>query len=806
MMSSILQDIRFGFRFLRRDTGTTAIAILTLAVGVGANIALFSVVNAVLFRSLPFRDPDRLVFLHETNPQVPKFGLSYPDYKDWREQTTSFQEMAGYSFRDHDNLVLMRNGEPFRIVGALISHNLFSVIGIQPVLGRSLVPEDEQPGKDQVVLLSHHLWEQRFDSDAGIVGGSIEIDGKPFTVIGVMSERDQFPENVDIWLPLSRLGQQDFANRSRRSIWVIARLKPGVTEQQSFAELQSLAQQLEEMYPEADKNVGPVQTSLLNYYIGDTRKILLVLLGAASLVMLIACGNVANLLLARSMNRKKEIAIRAACGATRPRLFRQLLTEGLLLASAGAAGGVLVAFIAILLLNRWASAITKIPRLDETSIDSAVFIYAAAVAIFTGLVFGTLPAFQGSQIDLSNTLKEGGRRTQGAMHGLLRNLLIVAEVAIAVTVLIGTGLLVKSLGRLLVVDPGFRTDALLTVQLSLPRSRYPEYSKVKMFYQQLLERVNALPGVSGAATINILHIVPSLGLMHFGVEGMPPQQLSQYPVAQTRNVSAGYFQLMNIPIRVGRSFEESDLAPGAQRSFIINESLARRYFPGEDPIGKKLLVVEAAKPFAVPIVGVAADVKDIGVDKAPEPEVYSVGFWYNEVLLVHASGDPLSLTSAIRGEVQALDPYQPVGEVRTMQNVVDESLGQRKLLAGLMALFSGLALVLAAIGIYGVISYSVVQRTPEIGVRMALGASRKDIIGLLLRQGMMPVMIGLVAGLIGAWSLRRVVAGLLYDISSTDILTYIAVAALIVLTALLATLVPTQRATRIDPYAVIRQE
>jgi predicted permease len=804
----LIQDLRCALRLYRRNLGATVIAVLTLAVGIGANVALFSVVNAVLIRSLPFREPRRLVYVYETNPYVPKFPASYLDYNDWKEQTKTFEEMAGYSFRDHDKmaLTLAHGGEPLQITGTLISHNLFSLLGIQPQYGRDFLPEDEQPGRDHVVILGYRLWERQFGSDPAIVGTSIEMDGNPFNVIGVMSQRGQFPAEADLWLPLSLLGNSDFTNRARRSVWVLGRLKPTVDERMAFAEMTSIARRLQETYPEADKNVGVVQLSLLDYYTGGIRPVLLVLLGAASLVMLIACANVANLLLARGVNRKQEIAIRAAHGATRIRIFRQLLSESVLLAVIGTAGGLAAAFAGTVLLKHWASGISSIPRLTEANIDPVVLAYAVGVAALTALLFGTLPAVQAARTDLNETLKQGGRGAlSGSIQGRLRNLLMVSEVAIAVTVLIGTGLLVKSLTNLIGVNPGFRTDNLLTVQLSISSRKYSEYIRIKAFYQQLLDNVKRLPAVEGAATINVLHIVPSLGLMHFGVEGAPAQQLAQYPIAQIRSVSPGYFELMNIPIKGGRSFQDRDVAETAQPGCIINETLARTYFPSQDPTGKRILMVEAPSLYGVPIIGVAADVKDIGLDKAAEPEIYSVGFSYDEVLLVHTTGNPHSVTGAIRRGVQAIDPYQPIGQVRTMQEVVDESLSRRKLLANLMAMFSALALILSATGIYGVMSYAVVQRTSEIGLRMALGAGRREITHLLLRQGMAPVLVGLTLGLLGAWSFRKIVSGMLYGTSSTDVVTYLAVATLIVLTAAAAILVPTRRASRIDPQTALRE-
>jgi predicted permease len=531
----------------------------------------------------------------------------------------------------------------------------------------------------------------------------------------------------------------------------------------------------------------------------------MLLMGAASLVMLIACANVANLLLARAIDRKREIAIRAACGATRVRIFGQLVTESLVLAIFGAMGGVIVAFFGTRSLTVWVPGVAQIPRLEASRIDPTVLGYAIVVAIFTGLLFGSLPALEASRTDLNETLKHAGRHTGALIRGGFRNLLIVGEVAIAVIVLTGTGLLIKSLVRLVDTDPRFRVEELMTVQLSLPRAKYSQYRKIDAFCKQLLERVELLPGVESAATTTVLPIAPSASLIHFAVEGIPASTNGVYPIAQVRTVSPGYFDLMNIPVTRGRIFQASDqVSRTIPRGLIVNETLARFYFPEHDPIGKRILMVDSPQPEAVPIVGVVADARDLGLDREPEPEIYTEGFWYGEVLLVHTTAEPRYLTSAIRQEVRSLDPYEPIGRVRTMQEVLDESLSARRLMVTLMAIFSSLALILSGIGIYGVMAYSVLRRTWEIGIRMALGARRRNIAGLLIRQQMIPMLVGLIIGLMGAWSFRGLLAGFVYGISTSDTGTYAAVAVLIILTSVLGALVPWARATRIDPVEALR--
>ncbi|HEU0178957.1 MAG TPA: ABC transporter permease [Blastocatellia bacterium] len=805
-LEAIFQDLRYGMRMLLKNPGFTSLAVVTLALGIGANTVIFSLINTALLHSLPFRDPSRMVVINNTHPEIAgNVGvvMSYLNYQDLKEQSASFQEMAVYS-ASYGEKTLLHNGEPDVVNCMLVSHNLFSLMGVRPQYGRDFLSQEDHPGQDRVAILSHRLWARRFGSDPGVVGKNIQIGDQSFSVIGVLNE--EFPVGTDVWLPLSLVPERDLKDRSHHRVTVIARLKPEVDEKQAAAEIKSIARRLEEAYPESNKSLGMIQIGLLDYYTHGIRSMLIVLLGATGLVMLIACANIANLLLARAANRRKELAIRAAHGAARLRLFRQLLTESLLLSIFGAVGGALIAYAGTAAVGRWAYQIIHIPRMNETSVDASVLLYAAVVAIFTGLLFGTLPAIQGSQINLNEALKQGGKSAQTSMQGRLRNMLIIGEVAIAVIVLIGAGLLIRSLTHLLLINPGFRIDNLLAVDISLPQNKYPDYASKKVFYDQLLGKVKSLPGVKDAATINILHIVPSGSLLYFGVEGMAPRGRAQYPLAQARGVSPNYFDMMNIPIREGRQFQDSDTAENAPHAVIVNETLARSYFRNESPVGKKVLMADdAPKLDGWTIVGVVADVKDLGVDRDPQPEIYFPGY-DNRILLAHTTVDPLSLASAIRQVVKSIDPSQPIGQVRAMRDVLNESLSRRKFPVDLMSLFSALALILSAIGIYSVMSYSVVQRTSEIGIRMALGAGRANIVRLFLKQAMAPVMIGLAMGLLGAWSLKRVLSGLLYGVSSTDFVTYAIVIILIVLTAVIATLLPSHRATNIDPLTALRQD
>jgi putative ABC transport system permease protein len=780
--------------------------LVVLAAGIGVNVALFSVINAVLLRSLPFRDPQGLLFLHETNPHVPRFGLSFPDFRDWQEQNRSFEAMAGYSSSGHEDSVLTYKGEPIQISGVAVSSNFFSMLGVHPEYGRDFSSLDEHADTDQVVMLSHRLWQEHFASNPGIVGRSVQIDGKAFTVAGVISQQAQFPKDADLWIPISQMSQADQASRGRRRVWVIGRLKEGVSAGQARRDLEVIANRLAATYPADDKDVGVGMTSLLDYFTGGVKVLLMVLLGASTLVMVIACSHFAHLLLARATRRKKEIALRVSLGATRQRIFRQLLTESLALATIGTIGGLIVGFVGTILLRRWAADFSTIARLDETRIDLTVLLYSIGVSLVTGTVFGILPATQASRTDLVTSLKDTTTSRNQRRPWSIRNLLIIGEIAIAVTVLISTGLMVKSVNRLANVDPGFRVHLILTVQLALPYQKYSSYAATKAFYQDLLQRVKAAPAVKDAATINILPIVPSMGIMFFGVEGQAPRSVTEYPVAQIRSVSPGYFEAMNIPLLQGRSFQPSDLMQGAQEGYVINDRLAKLYFGNQNPIGKKILVVEAPTPYTVPVIGVVADVKDVGLDKGADPEIYDVGFQSKSALMIRSElDDPYSLVPAIRNIVQSIDPGQPIGDARTISSIIDTSLSQRKLLAGLMGLFSTLAIILSAVGLFGVVSYSVGQQVAALAVRMALGAARTDIFRLVLMQEMKLVIIGLTLGIAGAWSLRKIISGLVYGVSITDGWTYALTCLMIVLTALVAMAVPLRRAVSIEPQQVLRE-
>ncbi|MGD0446180.1 MAG: ABC transporter permease [Edaphobacter sp.] len=806
-LESIWTDVRFAIRQLWKSPGFTATAILTLALGIGVNVSLFSIINAVLLRSLPFRDPQRLVFIYESNLRVPKFGFSYPDYLDFRQQNQSFQETAVYSNSGRESSVLIHNGAAFQISGVAVSSNFFSLLGVSPEYGQDFSVETNQSGMDHVVLLSHHLWQQRFASDPSILGRSIELDGQTFTILGIMRQEVQFPKDADLWIPISQMSMDDLQNRRHRRVWGIGRLKEGINKKQALVDIATIANRLQNTYPADDKDVGILLTSLLDYFTGSVKTLLLILFQASILVMVIACANFANLLLGKAVRRNKEMAVRVALGATRKRILRQLLTESILLSAIGTAGGLFVAFLSIMLLNKWAVDFSSITRLNKTRIDLPVLLYSAGIALITGVLFGITPALQASKTDLVTSLKSAATTRHHRHPWSMRNLLVIGEIAVTVAVLVPTGLLVKTLGYLTKVDPGFRVHKVLTIQLALPPQKYSTYGATKSFYEELLQRVNAAPAIRDAATINILPIEPSLGLMHFGLAGQALRSLNEYPVAQIRSVSPNYFSVMGIALLRGRLFQDADLANGAKEGYVINEKLAKLYFQDQDPIGRKLLVVEASQPYAVPIIGVVSDVKDIGLDKNADPEIYAVGFQSKSALVIRTEIDnPDSLVPEILNIVKSIDPTQPIGDARTIMNIIDSSLSARRLLSALMASFSTLAFILSIIGLFGVISHSVRQQIPDIAVRMALGATRGNIARLVLRQGSQLVLYGGIGGLCASLVSTRLLSSLLVGVETFDLETTAFTIALLAAGTLVAILVPVWRAATLHPIQALRTE
>ena len=808
MLDTLLQDIRFGARALAKHRGFTAVAVLTLALGIGANTAIFSVVNAVLLRPLPYENSHELVQIWGTQPQLDTAPMSPANFLDWREQNRVFEHVAAYTGQ---NFNLSGVDEPERIRATRVSADLFELLRVRPTLGRAFLPEEDQYGDHRVVILSHALWQRRFGANPAILGKTLTLNDQSYVVVGVMPPDFSFPgTTTEMWTPIA-FSPGERGTRNTNYISVIARLKPGVTLEQARSEMEALARRQQEQYPEANTGIGVKLISYKEQVVGNTRPILLLLLGAVGFVLLIACANVANLLLARAAGRRKEMALRSALGAGRRRLIRQLLTESVLLTLVGGGLGILLALWGINLLVALQPA--NIPRLAELRIDRGVLLFASALSLVTGIAFGLAPALQATKLDLNDALKEGGKDTRGGGgRQRVRSILIVSEIALSFVLLIGAGLMIKSFWRLMQVDPGFNPENTLTMVVTLPTTRYAEPGRQVAFFQQAVERVSNLPGVGAAG---VTTDIPLFGgnSTGFNVEGRPPYAPGQRPLVEYRSVSPGYFQAMGIPLLRGRTFSEQDRgdAPGV---VIINETLARRYFPGEDPLGRRL-------GFSGPtdwreIVGVARDTRNYGLDEEVKPEAYMpytqsapsylAGSISGMILVVRTASDPQNMSAPVKREVQGLDSNLPVYNIKTMEQHLAESIAQRRFNMLLLAVFAGVAVLLAAVGLYGVMSYMVSQRTHEIGLRMALGAQARDILRMAVRQGLVLIIIGIGVGLAGALALTRVMSGLLYGVGATDPATFAAIVLLLAFVSLIACYIPARRATRVDPLIALKYE
>ena len=820
-MRTLLQDIRYGLRMMLKNPGFTAVAVVALALGIGANTAIFSVINAVLLRQLPYEHPERLVLVWEKflRQGLDKIPVSAPEFTDYRDQNRVFEQIAAFDTADFN---LTGGDAPERVPGARVSATVFLLLGVKPQWGRTFLPEENEPGRDAVVLMSYGLWQRRFGSDPKLIGRTLALNNKNYTVVGIMPPGFHFPlslfdiqgveftQPAELWTPISFTPTQ-MKQRGSRDFGVIGLLKPGVTLGQANAEVQTIADRMRQQYPDnyPPDGWGASVVSLHEQIVGRIRPTLLVLFAAVGFVLLIACANVANLLLARATARHKEIAIRTALGAGRWRLIRQLLTESILLSLLGGILGILLALWGIDTLVSYGS--DTLPRIKEVGLDGRVLGFTLLISIVTGALFGLVPALQASKLDLTETLREGGRTSAGgAGHRRLRSLAIIAEFALALMLLVGAGLTIKSFWRLQKTDPGFNPQNVLTFQLSLPKAKYSEPKQIASFYRQIIERTGALPGVSAAGATVILPLSGSNTDSSFMIEGHMPQDPSRFPDEEIRVVTPDYFRTMSIPLLKGRYFTDADKedAPGA---VIINQALARKYLPGEDALGQRLTMDDPGKPTAkwLTIVGVVGNVKHRGLNVEAKPEFYLPHTLYPEAsmtLVARTASDPAGLTSAIRKEVAALDSDLPVYNARTMEEVISDSVAPQRLSTLLLGLFAALALVLAAVGIYGVISYSVTQRTHEIGIRMALGAQTHDVLRLVIGHGMLLVAIGVSVGLLAALAMTRLMASLLYGVSAHDPLTFISIPALLILVAVLACYIPARRATRVDPMVALRYE
>ena len=800
----MLNDFRYALRQLIKAPGFTFVAILTLALGIGACTAIFSVVNVVLLRPLDYPQPDRIVNIRETNlPQFPEFSVSPPNYLDWEKQTNSYEYIAAYSGA---GLNLTGEGEPQRLVGVKATAHYFDVYGIKPVIGRFLSPEEDAVGKNHVVVLSHGFWQRVFGGARDVVGRPIQLNGEPYQVVGVAPPGFGLASKVDAWTPMA-FKPDETANDARGShyINVVGRLKPGVTVAQAKAELEVIATQLAKQYPDSNKGWGIFMMPVQDYLVRDVKPVLYTLLGAVGCVLLIACANLANLLLARATARSREISIRAALGAGRARLVRQLLTESVVLAVCGGVAGVIMASLGLDALLALAPA--SLPRIGEIHLDLGVLLFSLALSILTGLVFGIAPAWLAARADVNEALKQGTRgSTEGGARGRLRSALVVIEVTFALVLLGGAGLLARSFMQLARVDPGFIPENATLLRLSLPQKKYAEKDQQIAFANSLVERVKTLPGVQAAG---ITHSMPLVGdyVLGFNIEGRPHIDPADLPNTNYYSVTPDYFRAMGIRLIRGRIFTPQDDAK-APRVAIINETMARQFFPGEDPIGKRINITNGPDTWRE-IVGIVGDIKQYGVDKATSAQSYEpfaqVPFTSLNVV-VRTTGSPAALLGALRPAVYAVDKDQPVGAIRPLEEIMAESIARQRFAMTLLTIFSAVALIIAAVGIYGVMAYNVVQRTGEFGIRMALGAQQRDVLQLVLTQGGKLIGLGLLIGLLATLAASRAMGSMLFNVSAYDPLTLASITLLLGAVALIACFFPANRATKVNPIEALRTE
>jgi putative ABC transport system permease protein len=812
-MRTLVQDLKYALRMLKKNPGFTAVAVIALALGIGANTAIFSVVNGVLLRPLPFPDSSRLVALYETDQRSlsTNSSTSYPDFFDWRAQNHSFERIAAY----HDNEFTITGGDqPAHLIAETVSYDLFPLLGVSPALGRSFLPDEEKAGS-RVVILSHEFWASRFGSDPKILGRAITLNNRSYSVVGVMPAGFNFPLNSDpiaVWTTIApdavTEGGDKPATEQRGShfLQVIGRLKPNVTLAEAKAEMDVIANGIAKQYPDTNGKRGATVRPELEDLVGDIRPALLVLFGAVGCVLLIACANVANLLLARATSRYKEIAIRASLGAGRWRVVRQLLSESVLLSLVGGALGFLLALWGMDVLLKLTP---NIPRIGQVKLDGTVLIFTMLVSLLTGVIFGLAPAWQISKTDLSGTLKEGGRSSNDAGgHNRLRGMLVVAETAASLVLLVGAGLLITSFLRLQRVDPGFNPHQLLTFSFELPEARYPYAQRIN-FYNQFLARLQSTPGVRSSGSILPLPLGDARISVSYEVEGRPVPKAVE-PSAYFRVVSPGYFSTMGIQLLKGREFIERDdaKAPGV---IVVNQEFARRVFPNEDAIGKHIKPGASGigEPVMREIVGIVADVKHLSLSRDDTPEYYvpyAQCLFDPMTVIARTQGDPRSVLDAVRNDLHGLDKDLPVYGVRTMDDYLAASVAQPRFNTLLLGLFAGVALLLSAVGLYGVMAYTVVQRTHEIGVRMALGAERRDVLKMVLGRGLVLTLTGVAIGLVGAIAMSRFLAGMLFGVQPHDPATLAGVSLILLAVALLACYIPARRATRVDPMVALRHE
>jgi putative ABC transport system permease protein len=808
-MDQLINDIRYGVRSLLKRPAATAIALLTLALGIGVNTAIFSAVDSILLRPLPLKDPERLVSVWE---QTPALGIRQnqaapANFFDLRSQNNSFEALGAYGPLD---INLTGGGEPERLDGQLVSANVFSILGVAPAIGRTFLPNEDQVGQENVVVLSDALWQRRFNRDPSILNRTIALNGESFTVVGVMPRGFFFPvRETALWLPWAMEPEQA-SGRGDHYLTLVARLKPEITLERANADLTAIGQRLAAEYPRTNEGLGFIARSLHQDYVGNLRLPILILFAAVGLVLLIACANVANLLLAQATTRRKEIAIRIALGARRWTIVRQMLVESLLLACSGGLLGVLGAYWIVQGLEKLLP--ESLSKLQGVSIDARVLLFTLGVSVLTAVVFGGLPALLASRTMPGATLSDVARDMAGGSSGrYIRRVLVVSEVALAVVLLVSAGLLIRSFQLLRQVDPGIKTENVLTMRMVLPMPKYLKAEARRSFFDEVLRRIKETPGIEAAGIITFLPLSFSGMNFSFSVEGRPSPSDMNLPFALFRVVSPDYFRAMSIPVLRGRSFETHD-SPDATPVVVVNRRLAEQYWPGEEAVGRRLKVGPADSPNAwLTVVGVVGDVRQTGLYEQ-KLEFYVPymqerrSFMAPRDLVVRTNADPAHIAAAVRQAVWAVDKDQPVSNIRTMDQVFAAAISQERFQALMLGLFAGLALVLACVGLYGVISYTVVQRTHEIGVRMALGAQSVDVLRLVIRQGMFLTFTGLVVGIVAGTFVTRVLSDMLFGVTPRDPLTFAGVPVLLLVVAFLACYIPARRATRIDPLIALRYE
>ena len=799
-----MNDLKFAFRQLLKNPGFTAVAVLTLALGIGANTAMFSVVNGVLLKPLPYRDPERLVRLFESSrePGWERTPVSPATFLDWRSQNQVFEDIAAIQW---GSLNVTGAGGPERLPGLRVSACLFPMLRVSPILGRQFASEEDKFGKHHVALISHRLWQRRFGGDRNVVGQTITLDGEPFTIVGVMPAEFRFMDGqAELWTPVAFTPDQ-ITSRGNHSWSVVARLKPEATLEQAKAEMNTIAARLAKQHA-GQGSSGVTLVGLQEELVGRSRRLLLLLLSAVGLVLLIACVNVANLLLARAASRQKEFAIRAAVGAERRHLLRQLLTESLLLATAGGALGCLWAYWSVETIASIAA--NSLPKIDQVQLDLRVLGFTLVVSLGAGIVFGLAPSLHATRVDLDLALKEGGRdASEGGGGRRLRSSLVIAELALSLVLLVGAGLFIRSFMRLYEVNPGFNPMRVLTLALNLPDKKYPSDADRASFFRRLLERVETLPGVQSAGAIFGLPLSGGQSRMSFAIEGRPEARPGEQNSAGYRQISPDYFRTMSTPLVTGRDFDQHDTTK-APAVVIVNEAFVRQFLAGEEPLGKRLQIGGSDHRQAK-VVGVARDVRHENLAVAPGPEMYvpfSQHCWGLAAVVVRTAMEPAEMANTLRKAVMEVDPDQPIYNIRTMQAVVSDAMAGRRVQMWLLGTFAAVAVGMAAIGLYGVMSYSVTRRTHEIGVRMALGAKRRDVLSLLLRQGLKLAGFGIGLGVPIALGLTSLLRTLLFEVKPTDPVTFVGVSLILLLVALLASWLPARRAAKVDPMIALRTE